>query len=178
MNVARLEYSRMSLFELPKKSPLDDIKTPEAPPSKKVSPNMAFKAKMTPKAYLALLVPAAVMAESLIFARSAAVSFGPGDSSKWLYILGPLLIVGAIVWAVIRTLKFSLSQRIELDSKGIKVTAQGKDTLIPWASMIYRPASGFLRFATVAGKTDVVKIYEAFYPDFEELTLKIESMKR
>lgn len=142
------------------------------------SKTMAFKAKMTPKAYLALLVPAAVMAECLVFSRSAAVSFGPGDSSKWLYILGPLVIVAIVVWAVIRTLKFSLSQRIELDSKGLKATTQGKEVTIPWASMIYRPGTGFLKFATVAGKSDVVKIYEAFHPDFEQLTAKIESMKR
>ncbi len=169
----------MSLFELPKKTALDEVPAaPQTPSSKKVSPKMVFKARMTPGAYLPLLIPAAVMAEGLLLARSASQTFAPSDNSRWLYIFGPLLVVAIIVWAVVRTLRYSLSQTIELDAKGLKATIQGKEINIPWTSMIYRPASGFLRFITVAGKTDVLKIYQVFYEDFEELSLKIENMKR
>lgn len=102
--------------------------------------------------------------------------FSLQDSSRWPFVLGPVLLAIGIL---------AFTAKFYINNTGVTITAGPEGFLYEkgekkfqskWRGFIYRPpaAKGFLRYMTVADKTDIEVIYEAFCPRFEDLRAEIE----
>lgn len=137
--------------------------------------------KMTKKAWGLSAIPAVLILWLLWMSISYNSLFSMQDSSRWLFVLPPVLLALIIAAAMARVAMTFLGTKITLSPTHLSVEGKSEkhNVQVAWKSLIYTPpkAGGFLRVLAVASNERTTNIYEIFTPGFEFLCKEVAKRK-
>jgi len=139
--------------------------------------------KMTKKAWALSVIPLVLTIYLLGISVYYNRVFGSDDSSRWIFILPPVIVACLILFALFKVGRTFIGVKITLTPTHLSVQGRGgeKDHLqVPWKALIYTAPKGqgsLLRVLQVAGNERSVSIYSIFTPGFEFLCKEVAKRK-
>lgn len=140
-----------------------------------------FYGRLTKRACGLGIFPIAVAALLIQRGVYANKVFGMNDASRWVFVLGPVLLgVGILVVMVVATAQ-NLRKTVVIARSGLTFLERGeKKFTAPWGSLAYSPPKKGkkpIRTLLLSDGVSFGQLYDIFFPQFEEIISEVEARK-